>query len=60
MHVANAVLWTIDHCTRPDQSCAGKLHLVRLRGPILTLYFAGFQAAYGNGDLVIGATNIIW
>ncbi|KAM3505420.1 hypothetical protein MY10362_002970 [Beauveria mimosiformis] len=20
---ANAVLWTIDHCTRPDQSCAG-------------------------------------
>ncbi|KAM3511614.1 hypothetical protein MY11210_004768 [Beauveria gryllotalpidicola] len=21
--VAGAVLWTIDHCTRPDQSCAG-------------------------------------
>ena len=40
--VASAVLWSIDHCTRPDQSCAG------------------FNAAYGNGDLIIGAVNRRW
>ncbi|UNI21109.1 hypothetical protein JDV02_007127 [Purpureocillium takamizusanense] len=40
--VAIAALYTIDHCTRPDQTVAG------------------FQAAYGNGDLVVGCTNIHW
>jgi len=37
--VAFAVLYTVDHCTRPDQSVAG------------------FQAAYGNGDLIVGSVS---
>ena len=32
-HVADAVLWTVDHCTRGDQSVAGKF------------VFSGFQIA---------------
>ncbi|OBT80469.1 hypothetical protein VF21_00877 [Pseudogymnoascus sp. 05NY08] len=38
-HVADAVLWSVDHCTRGDQSVAG------------------FQAATGNGDLIVGSTS---
>ncbi|OAQ64491.1 hypothetical protein VFPPC_05757 [Pochonia chlamydosporia 170] len=40
--VAKASLYTIDHCTRPDQSVAG------------------FQAANGNGNLIVGSTNKRW
>jgi hypothetical protein len=40
--VSLAVLWSINDCTRPDQSCAG------------------FQAANGNGNLIVGAVNIQW
>ncbi|KAH8811185.1 hypothetical protein F5884DRAFT_876339 [Xylogone sp. PMI_703] len=40
--VANAVLWVINDCTRPDQSVAG------------------FQAANGNGNLIVGAYNVNW
>ncbi|KAL6703961.1 hypothetical protein ACN47E_008899 [Coniothyrium glycines] len=35
-HVAHAVLWTIDHCTRNGYDTAG------------------YEAAYGNGNLLIG------
>ncbi|KFY54221.1 hypothetical protein V496_07324 [Pseudogymnoascus sp. VKM F-4515 (FW-2607)] len=38
-HVADAVLWSVDHCTRGDQSVAG------------------FQAATGNGNLIVGSTS---
>ncbi|KFY94617.1 hypothetical protein V500_03126 [Pseudogymnoascus sp. VKM F-4518 (FW-2643)] len=37
--VASAVLWSVDHCTRGDQSVAG------------------FNAAGGNGDLIVGSTS---
>ncbi|KFX86890.1 hypothetical protein V495_05253 [Pseudogymnoascus sp. VKM F-4514 (FW-929)] len=40
--VATAVLWSVDHCTRPDKSVAG------------------FNAAGGNGDLIVGSTNKSW
>ncbi|GJN73239.1 hypothetical protein PLIIFM63780_007301 [Purpureocillium lilacinum] len=40
--VAIAALYTIDHCTRPDQTVAG------------------FQAAFGNGELIVGCTNVRW
>ncbi|KFY31695.1 hypothetical protein V493_00875 [Pseudogymnoascus sp. VKM F-4281 (FW-2241)] len=38
-HVADAVLWSVDHCTRGDKSVAG------------------FQAATGNGDLIVGSIS---
>ncbi|OBT61319.1 hypothetical protein VE03_09526 [Pseudogymnoascus sp. 23342-1-I1] len=37
--VADAVLWSVDHCTRADQ------------------LVAGFQAATGNGNLIVGSTS---
>lgn len=55
-HVADAVLWSVDHCTRPDQSVAGKFVFIKISKSKANMA-KGFQAATGNGDLIVGSTS---
>ncbi len=48
-----AVLYTVDHCTRPSQDVAGKPRVI-IKISIGTNPELGWAPAYGNGDLMVG------
>lgn len=55
--VALAVLYTIDHCTRPQQDVAGKSCLSSRKAK-QAKKCSGTAVANGNGDYTIGVGNI--
>jgi len=53
--VASGVLWVVNHCTRPDQSVAGKSISFVFEQIIAHRTNLGFAPPYGNGNMVVHA-----